>query len=175
MASIGDQDQYQTHEWKSHSAGYPFQVNQAGRGVYFGRAMAGIGSWEGQSGEAGYITLDGGPQHLTWLVQFQHRPVRLELYHEDGGNVPSATNFNIDYEFRERAMTGNNVSRWVSLYSGVGDAPTVNLKFGETNEVRDVEYRLTLQGANGHEIRVVPYNQYLQASQFRGSRQGVRR
>ena len=167
-------DTYPTHEWKSHSAGYPFQVNQAGRMVYYGRAMAGIGSWEGQGGEAGYITLDGTPQELTWLVQFQHRPVRIELFHEDSGNVPSSTNFNIDYEFRERAMTGGNNSRWVSLYSGVGDEPTVNVTLGESYEVRDVEYRLTLNGHTGDEIRVSPYNQYLQPYQFGGRRQRTR-
>ena len=173
-SSIQVSDTFEEHEWPSTGAGYPFQVSQAGRMVYQGRAMAGIGSWEGQAGEPGYITLNGTPQELRWRVPYQHRPVRIVLFHEDGGNNPSTTNFNIDYEYRETAITGGGNVRWVSLYTGVGDTPTVNVKLGETNEVRDVEYRLRLNGQNGHEIRVSPYNQSLQGKKF-GPRQGVRR
>ncbi len=169
MASIGDQDQYQTHEWPSYGGGYPFQVNQAGRGVYFGRPMAGIGSWEGQSGEPGYITMNGNLQTMEWQVQFQHRPVRLILYHEDGSGTPSNVNYNIDYYYREYSST-----RWIRIGGGVSAQSTFIERFGETNEVRDVMYRLTIQGTNGHVVYVTPYNQYLQAAQFRGRRQTTR-
>ena len=168
-SSIAISDTFDLPNWESTGAGYPFQVRQAGRMVYYGRAMAGTGSWEGQAGEPGYITMNGLLQTLEWNVGLPHRPVRLLLYHEDAGGNPSNANYNIDYYYRDKST-----NRYIRIGGGVSSLTTYIERFGETNEVSDVWYRLTIQGTNGHVIYVTPYNQYLQGRRF-GPRQGVRR
>lgn len=167
MASISERDSYAFKDWPSHT--YPFEAQQAGRMVYFGRAPAQVGSWEGTSPEIGYITLDGTLQTLDWKIPAQHRPVRLIVYHEDAVGNPSATNLSIDYYYREYAM-----GKWIRIGGGVSGAATYEELFGETHESRDVMYRLTLQGTDTHLVWVTPYNQYLQANQFYGRRQSLR-
>ena len=165
MASISDRDRFAYGVWDSRS--YPFEVQQAGRMVYLGRARGGHGSWEG-TGQVGYITLNGDLQTLEWKVPAQHRPVRLIVYHEDAGGVPSAANVNVDYYYFDKGM-----NKWVLFGGGISTEATYNEGFGETHERQDVHYRLTLQGPNGHIIWVTPYNQYLQGEQFRTRRQGL--
>ena len=134
--------------------------------VYFGRAMAGTGSWEGTANEPGYITLDGDLQTLEWKVQPQHRPVRLVMYHEDSGGTPSVANVDVNYYYREKG-----VNKWGLVGGGVMNTITYNEFFGETYERQGGEYRLTLQGTDTHLIWVTPYNQYLQAFEHTGRRQ----
>lgn len=169
MATISDQDSYPTHEWKSTPLGYPFQVLQAGRMIYYGRAQALVGAWEGEEGDPGYITLDGDLQTLAWNVPFQHRPVRLVLYHEDAAGNPSVANVAVDYYYRERGMV-----KWTRIGGGAMTTVTYNEAFGMTWERADGEYMLTLQGTNTHLMWVTPYNQYLQAYQRTGRRQMYR-
>ena len=159
-------DSYALSKWESRT--YPFEAQQAGRMVYYGRAPAGVGDWDGTSPEVGYVTLDGLLQTLDWKVPVGHRPVRLMIYHEDAGGIPSAANVTVDYYYRDRGDL-----KFHRIGGGVSGAPTWSEAYGETHENADVHYRLTLQGPDGHLIWVVPYYQYLQGKQFTGSRQGM--
>lgn len=164
-SSIRVADTFPIEDWTSF-IGYSFHPQQAGRMVYSGRALAGDGSWEGQAGEPGYLTMNGLLQTLEWKVPVGHRPVRLVIYHEDGSGNPSNANYNIDYYYLDKGY-----NKWTRIGGGVSSLSTFIERFGETNEVADVIYRLTVQGTNGHIIWVVPYNQYLQGKQFLGKRQ----
>ena len=159
-------DSYALSKWPG---AYPFEAQQAGRMVYYGRAPSGVGSWEGTSPEVGYITLDGFLQTLDWKVPVGHRPVRLVLYHEDAAGNPSVANVNVDYYYRDKRH-----QRFNRIGGAVMATATYNEYFGVTYESADVHYRLTLQGTEGHVIYVVPYYQYLQGSQFTGKRQAMR-
>ena len=165
MASISDRDRYAFQRWDSNT--FPFDAQQAGRMVYYGRAPAAEGDWEGAAG-IGYLTATGVLQTLEWKVPAQHRPIKLVVYHEDAAGVPSAVNLNLDYYYFVRAL-----NRWVRLGGAVSAAATYIEYFGEAREVSDCRYRLTLNPTAGQLLYVTPYNQRLQAKQFKRERQGL--
>jgi hypothetical protein len=134
-----------------------------GKNVYCGRATAGIGSWEGQAEEPGYITMDGTLQEIYFKVEGPHRPVRIVLHHEDGSGNDSSAVYNLNYDYYDV-----DIGKWTEVVDHAVDEPGFSEGLGETWERLSSEYRITLQGTNGHIIWVSPYFQLLRMDEFAG-------
>jgi len=169
MATVIEDGEQPGGIWPSSSEGYPFHTESCGKLIFMGRGLAGEGSWEGQAGEPGYITMDGCLQTLQWKVPFRHRPVRLVLQHEDGSGNPSAAAYNVSYGYYDIA-----IGEWVGEYSHAVDESAHVVLFGEAYERQGCHWKLEIQGTSGHVLKVTPYNQYIDGDQFRGKRQGLK-
>ena len=159
MASVPDYGRYDFVRWDSRT--YPFSTQHVGKRVYKGKALAEEGSWEGQGGATGYITMDGQLQTLQWKVEGNHRPVRLVLLQADSGFQLSAANYNMDYYYRDTSLGISDATMWELIDSQVPGTATYTGRYGETYERQTSEYRLTLQGTTGNIIWVSPYMQYI--------------
>ena len=126
-----------------------------GKGIYEGYAVGDNGAWDGDTGQPGYLQLDGTQQVVMFKVEGNHRPVLWEFYHTDGTN-PSTANYNLSIEYRVKGSL-----MWQELYAHAVDDVNHLVPFGETYERLSSEYRILLQGTDDHFIYVTPRVQAL--------------
>ena len=130
------------------SKDWPFKLEYVGTGVYEGTPKEGHGKWESIAGK---VALDGTLQDIYFKVPFNHRPVRVLLYHIDAGANPSAAAYSWGLDYMGRDSYGG-VTVWHEYNSGIANAVTEMAEFGETWETIMNHYRLRLQGTSGHYI-----------------------
>lgn len=164
MASIGIGGDQQHTRWTSAN-GYPFETRFVGKGIYEGYAVGGTGSWDGATASPGYFTLDGTLQDIVFKVEENHRLVYWEFYHTDAAGNPSAANYNLDIEYQVKGSL-----QWSRVYDAVPGEANHNAEFGETFERLQSQYRIRLQGTDGHFIYVTPRIQTLKVDAFRGKK-----
>jgi len=145
----GIKDQYGTETYyELESRDYPFKLEYIGVGVSEGVPKVGHGLWETTAGK---IALDGTLQDIWFKVPFNHRPVRLLLYHIDAQAAPSSAAYSWWLEYESRASYGE-VPVWLEYASGVANGVTELAEFGETWETLLNHYRLRIIGPDGHYV-----------------------
>ena len=154
MASVGVSGSQDFSRWLSAN-GYNFLTRFVGKGVYEGYAVGGQAVWDGDNGQPGYLELDGTQQTIMFKVEGNHRPVMWEFYHTDGTN-PSTANYNVSIGYREKGHL-----MWGGLYAHAVDEVNHLVPFGETYERLSSEYRIQLQGTDGHRVYITPRIQAL--------------